>query len=128
VVVERPELGQILVRLLEVVAEYLLVLQRAVAVDPVRPPDESLVKRRSSALQESVIGRLANQNVMEAVRVLERTLREIGSHELLAAKRGKEIRDLILHCVRSQLSDSTFRKHVACDRGRLDHGALLATE
>ena len=41
VVVERPELGQVAVRLLQVVAEDLLVLGRALAVDAVRPLDEA---------------------------------------------------------------------------------------
>src|SRR2546429_3854836 len=122
-VVERPEFGEIPVRLLEVVPEYLLVLQRAVAVDTIRPADELLVKRRPSALQQSVVGRLANQNVMEAVRVLERTLRGIRSHELLGAEDGKKIRDLFPYCVRSQLLDSTFGEHIARDCRRLDDGA-----
>src|SRR5947207_3851576 len=127
-VVERPELGEIPVRLLEVVPKYLLVLQRAVAVDAIRPADELLVKRRSSALQQSVVRRFANEDVVEAVRVFERTLRGVRSHELLAAERGKKIRDLFPDRVRSQLLDSTFREHIARDRGRLDDGALLATE
>src|SRR5438128_7370504 len=111
-VVERPEFGEIPVRLLEVVPEYLLVLQRAVAVDTIRPADELLVERRPRTLQQSVVGRLANQNVMEAVRVLERTLRGIRSHELLAAQGREEIRDLFSHRVRSQLLDSTFREAI----------------
>ena len=127
-VVERPELGEIPVRLLEVVPEYLLVLQRTVAVDAIRPADELLVKRCTSALQQSVVRRFANEDVVEAVRVFERTLRGVRSHELLAAERGKKIRDLFPDRVRSQLLDSTFREHIARDRGRLDDGALLATE
>src|SRR2546425_10615571 len=127
-VVERPELGEIPVRLLEVVPEYLLVLQRAVAVDTIRPADELLVERRPRTLQQSVVGRLANQNVMEAVRVLERTLRGIRSHELLGAERGEKIGDLILQRVRSELLDGTFGEHIAGDCRRLDHGALLAGE
>ena len=127
-VVERPELGEIPVRLLEVVSEYLLVLQRAVAVDAVRPADELLVKRRTSALQKSVVRRFANEDVVEAVRVFERTLRGIRSHELLGAERGEKIGDLILQRVRSELLDGTFGEHIAGDCRRLDHGALLAGE
>ena len=45
--VGRSELGEEAVRLLEVVAEDLLVLERAVAVDAVGPFDELLVQRRA---------------------------------------------------------------------------------
>ena len=57
VVVERSELAEVAMGLLEVVAEDLLELERAVAlrVAGVRPRDESLVERRPGALEEAVV-------------------------------------------------------------------------
>ena len=70
-VVERAELGEVAVRLLEVVAEDLLVLGRApVAVDAVGPLDEALVKRRAGALEEALVRGVADEDVVEAVRLV----------------------------------------------------------
>src|SRR5207248_11309723 len=87
VVVERPQLRQVAVRLLEVVAEDLLVLARAVAVDAVGPADELLVQRRARALEQSLVGRVPDEHVVEAPRILEAALGGLGPHELLAAER-----------------------------------------
>ena len=69
-VVERPELGEPALRLLEVVAEDLRVLAPAIArllLDPVR---QALVQARAIALRERVIGSIANQDVPEAERLI----------------------------------------------------------
>ena len=68
VVVERAELREVAVGLLEVVAEDLLELDlaAALAVDAVGPVDEALVERRPGALEQAVVGGVADQDVVEA--------------------------------------------------------------
>ena len=61
-----PELGEVGVRLLEVVAEDLLVLIGAVAVHLVGPRHEALVQLGAHPLQQPVVGRVADQDVLEA--------------------------------------------------------------
>ena len=60
------ELGEITIRLLEVVAQDLLVLGRAFAVDRVTPLYEPLVEGRARAFQDSVVCRVADEDVVEA--------------------------------------------------------------
>jgi len=67
-IVERPELGEIPVRLLEVVAEDLLVLAAAVAVHGLGPLREPLVELGAVPLQEPGIRRVPDQDVLEGVR------------------------------------------------------------
>jgi hypothetical protein len=57
VIVEGPELAQVPVRLLQVVAEDLLELGRAVAVavDAVGPRDEALVELRPRPLEQALV-------------------------------------------------------------------------
>ncbi len=69
-VVERAELRQVAMGLLEVVAEDLLVLGCALAVHAVRPLDELLVERRARALENALVGGVADEDVVEAERVL----------------------------------------------------------
>ena len=88
-VVERPELEEVAVGLLEVVAEDLLVLDRALAVHAVGPLDELLVEGRAGALQHAVVRRVADEDVMEAERVLLDRSRPVGLHELLVRERGQ---------------------------------------
>ena len=69
VVVERAELAQVPVRLLEVVAEDLLVLglAAALAVDALGPVGEPLVEGGARPLEQAAVGRVADQHVVEAV-------------------------------------------------------------
>ena len=66
-IVERPELGEVRPCLLEVVAEDLLELGAAVAVDPVGPHDEALVEIRTAPLEDAVVRGVADHDVLEAV-------------------------------------------------------------
>ena len=66
-IVERPELGEVRPRLLEVVAEDLLELGAAVAVDAVGPDDEALVEIRPAPLEDAVVRGVADHDVLEAV-------------------------------------------------------------
>jgi hypothetical protein len=74
--VDRAEVGEVAERLLEVVAQDLLELRLAIAaaVDPVGPVDESLVERGPRALEHAVVGRVPNEDVLEAERRLRRIL------------------------------------------------------
>ena len=67
VIVERSEVGEIVVRLLEVVPEKLVVLGLAVslAVDALSPVRETLVQRCARPLQNSVVSRVADEDVVE---------------------------------------------------------------
>ena len=67
VVVERAELREVRPGLLEVVAEDLLELGAAVAVDLVGPGDEPLVEVGAAALEDAVVGGVADHDVLEAV-------------------------------------------------------------
>ena len=67
--VERPELGAVAVRLLEVVAEDLLelLLAAALPVDALGPGDEALVHRRPRPLEQRAVRRVLDHQVAEAV-------------------------------------------------------------
>ena len=68
VVVQGPEICQVPVRLLEVVAEDLLVLGLAVAVavDALGPSDEPLVQGNARPLEDAGVRRVADEQVVEA--------------------------------------------------------------
>ena len=72
--VERPELGEVAVRLLEVIAEDLLELEGAAAfgVDLVGPAHELDVQVRARTLEQAVVDRVAHQVVVEAIDELGR--------------------------------------------------------
>ena len=69
--VDRAELRPVAECLLEVVAEDLLELLLAVAfaVDLLGPRDEALVERRPCPLEQRVVGGVADEDVVEAIRV-----------------------------------------------------------
>ena len=75
VLVGRRELGEEPVRLLEVVAEDLLVLERTVAVDAVGPLDELLVQRGALALEQALVDGVADEDVVEGAEVGARRAR-----------------------------------------------------
>src|SRR5581483_11041398 len=89
-VVERSQLGQVAVRLLEVVAEDLLVLglPPALAVDAIGPVDEALVQRRAGALEQAAVRGLPDQHVVEAEPLLLGRAR-LGAQEALAHERAE---------------------------------------
>src|SRR5262249_16376066 len=72
ILVERAELVQGLVRALEVVAEDLAVLEPPLPlpVDALRPVDEPLVEARPRPLEQPLVGRVADEVVLEAIRAL----------------------------------------------------------
>ena len=89
VLVQGAELGEALVRLLEVVAEDLLVLDGSVAilVDAVGPGDEALVENRAGALEEAPVGGVADQDVAKAIPRFRREVGPLGPGEPLLRQR-----------------------------------------
>ena len=85
--VERPEFAQVAVRLLEVVAEDLLELERAVAVgvDAVGPAHEVDVQLRARALEQAVVDGVAHQLVVEAVARARRRRSSTGGRTACAS-------------------------------------------
>ena len=121
-VVERPELGEVPPRLLEVVAEDLLELDSAVAVRLVGPRDEARVQVGPRPLQDPVVRGVADHDVVETVRavravldppdeVLLRERRELGAYAR-GDVRGR------------QGGHGGLGEHVAHDGCGLDHRPL----
>ena len=88
-VVERPELRAIANGLLEVIAEDFLELglAAAVPVDRFGPRDEPFVEGRPRPLEQALVGRVADEDVMEAERGVVRLVGQ-RMHELLAVEGG----------------------------------------
>ena len=129
-VVDRAQLGQVAIRLLEVVAEDLLVLLRAAlaAVQLLRPLGEPLVKRGPGALEQAVVGGVPDEDVLEPEAQILRAGDVAGPHQLLAGHGCQVIRHLRAHRLRRQLGHRRLRERQADDRGRLDDRPLLATQ
>jgi hypothetical protein len=87
VVIQRAEFGEIAVCLLEVIPVYLLVFGRALAIDIVSPLHELLVECRPGALEDSLVGSVANEDMMEPEGLVLRRASGIGLDELFAAER-----------------------------------------
>ena len=75
--------------LLEVIPEDLLVLGGAFAVDAVGPLDECVVERRARALEDSLVGGVADEDVVEAERCFLERPREVRLNELLVGQRDE---------------------------------------
>src|SRR5437763_16976891 len=86
--IELPELRLVAGCLLEVVADDLVTLDQGVAVfvEPIREADVELGADR---LREGVVGRVADEQVAEAVTVVARELGAVGANELVADERGE---------------------------------------
>ena len=127
-VVERAELGEIGVRLLEVVAEDLLVLARAVAVHLVGPRHEALVELSPMPLQEAGVGGVADQDVLERVR-------RAGGHDLgvrldepAPLKAAQVLGDGRPARLGHELDDGRLGEHQAHHRRRANDVALAPVE
>ncbi len=127
-VVERAELGEVPIRLLEVIAEDLLVLGRALAVDAVGPLDELLVKRRAGALEDSVVGGVPDEDVVEAIRLFFGGSVGVGQNELLVRERLELCSDPRSSDLGSQVAHGVRNEGLPDDRGWLDRCALVCRE
>ncbi len=116
-----PELAAVGVRLLEVVAEDLVELEEIPAV-ALEPFGEPLVQLRADGLRQRVVGRVANQHVAEAERVVTGEHGLVGTDELLPHERGQpRDHDRLLG---NERLDGASVEHAAFDRPALEHGAL----
>ena len=93
--VERPELAPVAIGLLEVVAEDLLelLLPAALLVDPLGPGHEPLVELGAGPLQQRPVGRVADEQVAEAVGLVLADDPRLPEEELLAVERVQVGRD-----------------------------------
>ena len=80
-----PELRLVAGGLFEVVADDLVALDERLAV-LVEPVGEAGVQVGADRLGERVVGRVADQQVAEAVAVVARELRAVGTNELRGAR------------------------------------------
>src|SRR6185437_14371734 len=104
VVVERPELGEESMRLLQVVPQDLGELERALplGVHAVCPFDEAFVRLGTGALELAVVGRIPDQDVMEAEVRLTVDTRLGRVDELLAIERGEVRRKRLARALRRE--------------------------
>jgi hypothetical protein len=129
VVVERTELRQEAVRLLEVVAEDLLVLGAvAVAVHALAPIGKALVQAGAVALQQSAVDGVADQDVLEAEGILLLDGRPIGPDELLSRQCIEQPAHLVAERVCDEFPHGGAREDEADHRCGVDHGALLGDQ
>ena len=124
--VDRTELAQVLVGLLEVPAERLVVLDgsRGARLEPV---GEAAVQLRAGVLEQAPVGRVADQDVMEAQRRLAEKPAGVGLDQLAAPQRFEprvEIADL----ARQELGQRSAREVAPDHRGPLEQRALLGAQ
>ena len=124
--VDRAELAQMLVGLLEVPAERLVVLDgpRGARLQPV---GEAAVQLRAGVLEQAPVGRVADQHVMEAQHRLAEEPAGVGFDELAAPQR-LEPRVEIADLARQELGQRSPREVPPDHRGPLQDRALLRTQ
>ena len=117
--VDRPQLRSQAVRLLEVIAQDLLVLLSAVGRDPLQPGCEALVKERPLVLGQALIRGVTYEQVAEAEGVLARHVTLVRPYQLLAhesEQMRRHVRPRVLGC---QLGNRSSMEHLALDRSPL---------
>ena len=120
-----PELLSVPERLLEVVADDLVLLLGAIAADAADPRGEPLVQVRPALLGDRVVRRVADQDVPESERLLAGDHRAIRPHELLADQRADQIGRIVTQAVGEQVADGAGVELLADHRGALDRAALV---
>ena len=124
--IDRAELAQMLMCLLEMPADRLIVLDGfpGPALEPV---GQARMQLRARALQNTAIGRVADQHVVEAQRRLAEEPADIRLDQLTAPQRFEprvEVSDL----ARQEMGERRARKLTADDRGALQHDPLLGAQ
>jgi hypothetical protein len=127
-VVGGAELEQRAMRLLEVVADDLLVLAREVLRVDVQPVGQALVHLRPPGLGDPAVGGVADQDVGEAEGVLPADLGAVGADELLAHERLQRARDPRPDVGRRELGDRAPPERPPDDRCALGDRALLGLQ
>ena len=128
--VGRDELGAIAVCLLEVVAEDLVVLPKALAFPSLRlePPREALVELCAHRLGHARVRLVADQRVTEAIRVLPWQLGARRLHEPLANEAHELARHVRLVGVRREVDDGARPELLPDDRRALERPSLCRVE
>ena len=123
-----PSSVQRAMRLLEVVADELLVVAGEVPRPALDPLGELLVHRRPDHLRDAVVGGVPDEDVGEAVRVLLPHLGAVGLDQVLADERLQARRDARPGRGRRERRHRAPPERPADDRPALDHGALRRLE
>ena len=124
-VVERPERLSVPERLLEVVADDLVLLLGAIAADASDPRGEPLVQVRSALLGDRLVRGVADQDVAEAERLLAGDHRAIRPHELLADQRTDQVGCVVAQVLGEQVANGAGVELLADHGGALDRAALV---
>jgi len=124
--IERTELAQEPVRLLQMPADHLVVLGRVanLCLDPV---GELRVQLGARALEKPAVCGVADQHVMEAQHRLAEQPAGVALDQLAAAQRF-EARVELAGFARHQRRNGTPRKVTADHRGAFEHAALLGAQ
>jgi hypothetical protein len=121
VVTSEPELGPVAAGLLEVVPDDLVQVDERSPV-LLEPGGEASVQLDARRLRESVVCRVADEEVPEPKRVLTRKLRRVGRDELPAHQRGQVPRHV---CLRGgERLHGAAVEDFALDRRSLEHASL----
>jgi hypothetical protein len=124
--VDLPELPQVLMRLLEVPADGLVVLDRVagLARDPV---GDTLVQLRPRPLEHATVGGVAGEAMVEAQRRLAQEPGRVGLDQLAAPERFQARVEIGL-LPRQQVGEGGARELPADHRRALEHRAFLRTQ
>ena len=111
-------------RLFQVVAENLLELGSTLSVDAVRPLDEVLMVGRACTLENSLVCGVANEDVVEAKRLLFGGTSGVELDELLVRQCAELRFEVVTYVLVDEMAHGVLDEQVP-DHGRgLDHGAL----
>ena len=120
------ERGEVMGRLLEVVAEDLVELDESLAV-LLEPRSETAVQLGAGRLRERVVGGVTDQQMAEPVGVVALELRLVGPDELLAHEREEPPVDRAV-AVGGERGHRTAVEGPALDRSALEHRPLGRVE
>src|SRR4029077_10837272 len=112
----------------EVVCDDLLVLPHAVAGHPAEPVREARVEVGSGRLGHGLVGRIADEQVPEPVRLLASELGTVRTQQLLAGQREELYRELATFRLRNELGHRSSVEHLALDRTALQDSSLRRGE
>ena len=125
--IERAQLTQVLVRLLEVPADRLLVLDRPAGAR-LEPVGEAGVQLCARAAQHAAVGGVADQRVVEAERRLAEQPAGVGLDQLAPAQRLEPRVEVGVRLARQQVRHGRARELAPDHRRALQHQALLGAE
>ena len=129
VLVERPELVEVAVRLLEVIAEHLLVLADDRLADRAREPRRDLlVQRRARPLRHRLVDGVADQAAVEPERVADGERRPRRLDQLLADELAQRSCSSVARRFRRELGQRRRPELLAHDRRMLEHRELIRFE